>query len=38
MAVKYIDPKHTSKQCHRCSTITTVGFHRTFRCPHCGLI
>ncbi|MBD3193577.1 MAG: IS200/IS605 family element transposase accessory protein TnpB [Candidatus Lokiarchaeota archaeon] len=34
IAVKYIDPTHTSKQCHRCSTITNVGFHRTFRCPH----
>jgi IS605 OrfB family transposase len=38
IAVKYIDPRHTSKQCHRCSTLTNVGFHRTFRCPHCGLI
>ncbi|MBD3194678.1 MAG: IS200/IS605 family element transposase accessory protein TnpB [Candidatus Lokiarchaeota archaeon] len=38
IAVKYIDPMHTSKQCYRCDTITNVGFHRTFSCPHCGLI
>ncbi|MBD3196499.1 MAG: IS200/IS605 family element transposase accessory protein TnpB [Candidatus Lokiarchaeota archaeon] len=38
IAVKYIDPTHTTKQCHRCGTITNVGFHRIFSCPHCGLI
>ncbi|MBD3195638.1 MAG: IS200/IS605 family element transposase accessory protein TnpB [Candidatus Lokiarchaeota archaeon] len=38
IAVKYIDPTHTSKQCHCCGTLTNVGFHRTFRCPYCGLI
>ncbi|MBD3194821.1 MAG: transposase [Candidatus Lokiarchaeota archaeon] len=38
IAVKYIDPTHTSKQCHRCGIFTNVGFHRAFSCPHCGLI
>jgi putative transposase len=38
IAVKYIDLTHTSKQCHRCGIITNVGFHRVFRCPHCGLM
>ncbi|MBD3193675.1 MAG: transposase [Candidatus Lokiarchaeota archaeon] len=38
IAVKHIDPKRTSKQCSCCSIKTKVGFHRTFSCPHCGLI
>ncbi|MBD3215653.1 MAG: IS200/IS605 family element transposase accessory protein TnpB [Candidatus Lokiarchaeota archaeon] len=38
IGVKYIDPKHTKKQFHRCGTIINMGFYRNLRCPHCGLI
>ena len=35
--VEYIDPKNTSKECHRCGTLNKVGYHRNYECSHCGL-
>jgi transposase, IS605 OrfB family, central region len=34
--VVYIDPKNTSKTCHRCGYVTHVE-GREYRCPKCGL-
>jgi len=35
--VIYINPKNTSKTCHRCGYVTRVE-GREFKCPKCGLI
>jgi len=35
--VIYINPKNTSKTCHRCGYVTRVE-SREFKCPKCGLI
>jgi len=35
--VKYVNPKDTSKRCHRCGHVAQVN-GREFRCPNCGLV
>jgi len=35
--VVYVNPKNTSKRCHRCGHIAQVN-GREFRCPKCGLV
>ncbi|TFF97611.1 MAG: hypothetical protein EU547_03865 [Promethearchaeota archaeon] len=37
IAVEYIDPKNTTKECHRCGTINNVGYKRAYKCRKCGL-
>ncbi|MBD3215095.1 MAG: IS200/IS605 family element transposase accessory protein TnpB, partial [Candidatus Lokiarchaeota archaeon] len=37
IAVEYIDPENTTKECHRCGTINNVGYIRNYWCPNCGL-
>jgi len=34
--VRYVNPKNTSKTCHRCGYVTHVE-GREYRCPKCGL-
>jgi len=34
--VVYVDPKNTSKRCHRCGHVAQA--NREFRCPNCGLV
>ena len=36
--VVYINPKNSSKRCHRCGHIARKVEGREFRCPKCGLI
>jgi IS605 OrfB family transposase len=31
IAVKYIDPENTTKECHRCGTVNKVGYNRTYQ-------
>ena len=38
IAVEYINPENTTKECHRCGTMNHVGYARTYECPKCGLI
>ena len=33
----YIDPKNTSKVCHRCGFINHVEYRRNYECSQCGL-
>lgn len=33
----YIDPKNTSKECHRCGKLNNVAYHRDYECSNCGL-
>ena len=33
----YIDPKNTSKACHRCGSINHVEYRRNYECSQCGL-
>ena len=35
--VVYVDPKNTSKTCHRCGYVTHVE-GREYRCPKCGMV
>jgi len=35
--VVYVNPKNTSKRCHRCGHVAQIN-GREFRCPKCGLI
>ncbi len=35
--VRYINPKNTSKTCHRCGYVTHVE-GRELRCPNCGMV
>ena len=37
ISVVYIDPKDTSKRCHRCGHVAQAN-GREFRCPKCGLV
>lgn len=33
----YIDPKNTSKECHRCGQLNDVAYRRSYKCSNCGL-
>lgn len=33
----YIDPKNTSKECHRCGQLNNVAYRRDYECSNCGL-
>ena len=35
--IVYVNPKNTSKRCHRCGHVAQVN-GREFRCPKCGLV
>jgi len=35
--VRYVNPKNTSKTCHRCGYVTHVE-GREYRCPKCGMV
>ncbi len=35
--VVYVNPKNTSKRCHRCGHVAQAN-GREFRCPKCGLV
>jgi len=35
--VRYINPKNTSKTCHRCGYVTHVE-GREYHCPKCGMV
>jgi len=37
ISVVYVNPKNTSKRCHRCGHVAQVN-GRKFRCPKCGLV
>ncbi len=37
ISVVYINPKNSSKRCHRCGHVTRKVDDREFRCPKCGL-
>ncbi|MBD3213172.1 MAG: IS200/IS605 family element transposase accessory protein TnpB [Candidatus Lokiarchaeota archaeon] len=37
IAVEYIDPENTTKECHRCGTVNNVSYNRNYWCPNCGL-
>lgn len=36
--VVYVNPKNTSKRCHRCGHVARKVEGREFRCPKCGLV
>jgi len=36
--VVYVNPKNSSKTCHRCGHVARKAEGRTFRCPKCGLV
>lgn len=36
--VVYVNPKNSSKTCHRCGHVAQKVEGREFRCPKCGLI
>jgi len=36
--VVYVNPKNTSKRCHRCGYVARKVEGREFKCPECGLI
>jgi len=38
IAVVYVNPKNSSKTCHRCGHLARKVKGREFRCPKCGLI
>jgi len=36
--VVYVNPKNTSKKCHRCGHVAQSVEGREFKCPYCGLV
>ncbi|MBD3193548.1 MAG: IS200/IS605 family element transposase accessory protein TnpB [Candidatus Lokiarchaeota archaeon] len=38
IATVYVNPKNTSKECHRCGQLNNIRSSRVYRCRNCGMI